>query len=100
MGNDSVEYPMEVKSHPVDLEVTMDESFTKSGIKHEGMKTISIAVVGVIGSWTIKQWTDLGGLIAIWLTVLYTLFKCVDWVAGKIVAKRAKKKKVKTYYED
>ncbi len=73
--------------------LVMSENAEQAGNKFEGMRTTLIGVAGLLLSMTLEQWTKIGSLISIWATAFYMLFKCIDWITGKIIAKRARKRK-------
>tara|TARA_R110000868_G_scaffold341505_2_gene602367 strand:+ start:943 stop:1155 length:213 start_codon:yes stop_codon:yes gene_type:complete len=63
--------------------------------KHDAMRTLGFGVVGVTASFTLERYSQWMGAISITLTALYMLFKCIDWMIAKRVAKHEQSCKFK-----
>jgi len=59
----------------------------------EGMKNITVGLLGTGAAITLKQWSDAASAAAATLTAIYMAFKCFDWLRGKYLAYHKKKRK-------
>jgi 4-hydroxybenzoate polyprenyltransferase len=55
--------------------------------KQDAMRTLVVGAVGVGASFTLEKYSQWMGAISITLTALYMLFKYIDWLIAKRVAK-------------
>lgn len=61
------------------------------------MRTLAVGAIGVGTSFTLERYSQWMGAISITLTALYMLFKCIDWMIAKRVAKHQETCQVKTH---
>ena len=55
--------------------------------KQDTMRTLALGAVGIGTSFTLEKYSQWRGAVSITLTALYMLFKCIDWLIVKRVAR-------------
>lgn len=57
----------------------------------ETMKTLCVGVAGFFGTITLAQYSAFMAALTGTFTAMYTGFKCVDWILGKVKHRKTRK---------
>ena len=60
------------------------------------MRTLALGAIGIGTSFTLERYSEWMGAISITLTAIYMLFKCIDWLIVKRVAKHQENCQIKS----